>query len=369
MAKYIGRDLFRGNLSYDPFTGNGVQVIFGLTYNPGTISSIAVFVDGIFQQPGSAFSLSGQSITFTEAPYNGAVIVVLYLGLISSTVMPNDYSVTLNKLDPTFYNTLRLKTETRTRINSNLTVYVSTTGNDSNDGLSVGAPFLTLQKAVNVLANNYDFNGFTATIQLADGTYTSGLDTTGLLFSGPVTLNGNSVTPTNVVISTTSSNCIAHRSNGGGSLTVQNIKLQTTTSGSCITSSGNALLNLGVGINFGACAGSHIFAWSFGRIQVLNSYTISGGASVAHVLADLQGQLFINSGITVTLTGTPAFGSYFAMSSHASLVYAVSVTWSGAATGTRYSASGNGVIETSGGGATYFPGSVAGTVTTGGQYI
>jgi hypothetical protein len=41
---------------------------------------------------------------------------------------------------------------------------------------------------------------------------------------------------------------------------------------------------------------------------------------------------------------------------------------SGGATGKRYVAELNGVINTFGGGANYFPGNVAGTTATGGQY-
>jgi hypothetical protein len=44
------------------------------------------------------------------------------------------------------------------------------------------------------------------------------------------------------------------------------------------------------------------------------------------------------------------------------------VTYSGAATGSRYGAALNGVIQTNGGGATYFPGNSAGSTSVGGQY-
>ncbi|MDH7791872.1 hypothetical protein QBD00_002784 [Ochrobactrum sp. AN78] len=41
----------------------------------------------------------------------------------------------------------------------------------------------------------------------------------------------------------------------------------------------------------------------------------------------------------------------------------------GSATGKRYTVYANGTIGTSGSGANYFPGSVAGTVASGGQYL
>src|SRR5690606_6562686 len=55
------------------------------------------------------------------------------------------------------------------------TYYVRTDGSDANSGLAntAGGAFLTIQKAIQVAAgiNN---NGFTITIQLANGTYNSG---------------------------------------------------------------------------------------------------------------------------------------------------------------------------------------------------
>lgn len=74
-------------------------------------------------------------------------------------------------------------------------------------------------------------------------------------------------------------------------------------------------------------------------------------------------------GITVTLSGTPAFSVAFATASRAGVVQVNANTYSGSATGTRYAASTNGVIFTNtGGSATYLPGNGAGTTATGGQY-
>lgn len=52
-----------------------------------------------------------------------------------------------------------------------LNYYVSTTGNNSNDGLTAGAPFLTVQKAVDVAAAKSLGNDKKAVINVAAGTY------------------------------------------------------------------------------------------------------------------------------------------------------------------------------------------------------
>lgn len=63
----------------------------------------------------------------------------------------------------------------RERLTTNRIYYVRTDGNDSNDGLSnaAGGAFLTLQGALNRVAQ-IDLNGFSVTIQLANGTYAAG---------------------------------------------------------------------------------------------------------------------------------------------------------------------------------------------------
>ena len=120
-------------------------------------------------------------------------------------------------------------------------------------------------------------------------------------------------------------------------------------------------------MRFGACAGAHLSA-SGGKIIINSSYSITGSATTNHYQVDLAGQLIVTNAITATLTGTPAFTA-FANINNGSLLYATAVTYSGAATGTRYSVVNNAVANTNGGGASYFPGSVAGATSTGGQYV
>lgn len=59
----------------------------------------------------------------------------------------------------------------RIRLTANTSFFVATTGSDSNNGLSSGTAWATLQHAYNAIQQNYDLNGFTATINVAAGTY------------------------------------------------------------------------------------------------------------------------------------------------------------------------------------------------------
>ena len=69
----------------------------------------------------------------------------------------------------------------------------------------------------------------------------------------------------------------------------------------------------------------------------------------------------VDTGITVTLTGTPAFSAFASAASTGLINPASNVTFSGSATGARYAISSNGTINTNGGGASFLPGNSAGS--------
>jgi hypothetical protein len=259
----------------------------------------------------------------------------------------------------------------RVRLNTNLNLYVATTGSDSNSGLTSGAPFLTIQRAINVVASNYDLNGFNVTINVADGTYTGAVTVSGPWVGwGTVTLNGDTTTPANCIISTTSANCIT-ATGAGSTINVQGFKLTTATGGHGLSAVLGGTINVTGNMNYGSIAGSLYNQINCGEgiINVNNSYTISGSdTGGAHIQITPGGIVNLAGGITVTLTGTPAFANYAAVSGP-SILEIANVTFSGSATGTRYIATKNGVIDTGGGGASYLPGNAAGSTASGGQYV
>lgn len=253
-------------------------------------------------------------------------------------------------------------------LTANRTYFVLTTGSDSNTGLAntAGGAFLTLQKAANVIAT-LDLQTFSVTVNVGAGTYTGTLSVSGpWLGSGAVSFVGDTTTPANVIISTTSANAITV--SNGASLNVSGFKLVTTTSGSCLSSTYNGFLVIGGKMDFGACASAHVEATRGGVVAANQSiaYNITGSA-VTHWTAD-DGAALVIQVVTITLTGTPAFSTAFASVFNSGSMLINANTFSGAATGVRASATLNGVIQTFGAGATYLPGSVAVSTATGGQY-
>jgi hypothetical protein len=265
---------------------------------------------------------------------------------------------------------LLLSTVWREKLLAARTYYVRDDGSDSNTGLvdSAGGAFLTWQHAFDVISSSLDLAGFTVTVSntQTSKTWTAGIDfSAGWVGGGAIVINGNGAT--NTIFSITGGDCFGNGGAFPGYVQLQNLKMQTTTSGYCVNQRGTGIIYLGAGIEFGACAAFHLRAvQAGGSIQAYDNYTISGGA-VAHFFSD-TGAIIVTFGQTVTVSGTPDFSLAFAYCSTAAQIFSQSVTFSGAATGARYSVSLNGVINTGGAGATYFPGDSAGATASGGIY-
>ena len=63
-------------ITVDNFTGDGTTTAFTLSTTPSSIGQTVVNYNGIFQLRTSAYTLSGPTLTFTEAPANGSKIEV-----------------------------------------------------------------------------------------------------------------------------------------------------------------------------------------------------------------------------------------------------------------------------------------------------
>jgi hypothetical protein len=259
---------------------------------------------------------------------------------------------------------------TRTVLLAERTYYVSTTGNDSNNGLTVGAPFATLQKAMDVVSS-IDTGIYDVTVQLADGTYAQTVNLSNVVGSGRVIFNGNSGTPANVILSgspAAGKNSI-YAANVFGKFVFQNMELRSTTQ-HCIYASGPyTTVATGAGIRFGTVpAGSLHIASLFGaNVRLGGSYSIVAGG-LGHWYASNSATVSADGGWTVTLVGSLAFTAWFCAADTFGVVYAPGITWVGTASGQRYNANSFAIINSGGAGASYFPGSTAGNSFVDGRY-
>jgi hypothetical protein len=262
---------------------------------------------------------------------------------------------------------LNIERVCRELLNANRTYYVRTDGSDSNDGLAnnSGGAFLTVQKAIDA-ALGLDLGGFDVAIQVADGTYTGTVRMeTPQVGDGDITIQGNNGTPGNVILTATNgaTNDGTITARNKARLFVKDLQLQATTTGGCLTADKGASIYY-QNVNFGACPGQQVRVQDGGAIECTGNYAIVGSAN-AH-WAGAAGMIRCQ-GRTITLTGTPAFGQAFMISTSLTAFITGGNTFSGSATGARFNLSGN-AMQTGISGATGLPGNAAGVLATGGKY-
>jgi hypothetical protein len=100
---YIGKgfkDIATANIAVNTMVGDGSDTTLGLSMGSkgvGSVNDVSVFVSGIQQRPGTDFTLSGSTITFTTAPADGVKVVAMSHGD-SWNNAPSDNTITSAKL-------------------------------------------------------------------------------------------------------------------------------------------------------------------------------------------------------------------------------------------------------------------------------
>jgi len=264
-------------------------------------------------------------------------------------------------------------------LTANRTYYVRTDGSDSNDGLSnaSGGAFLTIQKAIDTVANTIDLGGFNVTIQVADGTYTG---TTNIYAAwvgkGTVSVVGNTTTPANCIISPSSGNAFSVGALILGSncftsaaLILAGFKIVPAGSATAIVIAEGGRLLINGAMEYAGGSALHIQASRAAALVITADYTISGNAT-SHINA-INNSIVTVTGRTITLTGSPVFSGGFMKSDRLATMVVNGNTFSGStgASSKRYATTKGGLIDTGGGGASYFPGTTAGTDDGTGIYV
>lgn len=267
---------------------------------------------------------------------------------------------------------------TRVRFNSSVNFYVNpSSGNDANNGLSSAAPFQTLQGAINAIYNKYDFNGYVANVNLANGTYTSpGSGSAVLNISGrpvgasafnPINIIGNAASPSSVVLSGVANNAVIVQY--GASATFNGVTFQST---------GTGLIGAGVAVeaggtayiagpcNFGACGGAHVLTVSFGQFIVGANYTISAAAPMHYNVIE-QGRVSLGSATINLPTANLNFTTAFANCESNSTIVQSGTSFTGTAVGPQFRCITGGAIVI--GSNNFFPGSIAGSTDQFSVYV
>jgi hypothetical protein len=268
-----------------------------------------------------------------------------------------------------------------TKLSGNLTIYVRTDGNDSNNGLtnSAGGAFATIQGAWNAIFGLYDPAGFTITIQLGiTGTY-AGAAFSG--YNGSVILSGISGSESSCII-----DCPGSTANviscSMQTLTIQHCVLSytynsTATTESTVDCSGGGEVIIGPAVTY-SCANNRANLWenyasgAGSTITFANgsTTTVEGAGSRNNFAATLAGGLIQAGNAPVTTyfvsSGTIVYTQFANADLLSSQDWAEANFASFTATGSRYAANRNSVIGLSG---VTLPGSTAGTTANGGIAI
>jgi hypothetical protein len=92
---------FVNSVTKDDFTPNGTTTAFTLS-KVATTNSIEVYVGNVRQEPTDAYSVSGTTLTMTEAPASSVNFYVMHVqGTIESTTVPPAGSIVANSLAST----------------------------------------------------------------------------------------------------------------------------------------------------------------------------------------------------------------------------------------------------------------------------
>lgn len=256
---------------------------------------------------------------------------------------------------------------------ANTTYYVRPGGSNSNSGLvnDDGGAFLTIQHALNVAAADMIISGSSdVSIYVETGSYAEYLVLPQILRagSGRPKIVGIGYGPTDVVVRAVSAEYC-----GDWILEYFSIaNVEAVSNYNALQVGRGASLECNV-MDFGSAGtGRHVFVRDGGRV-LCSDYTVGGGGK-SHIKAEAGGS-FVFSGSAITFTASATFSEAVVQcltgAGHVELTgvsFDVS-TYSATVTGKRYDINGNGVCNTGGGGASFVPGTVAGTTATGGQYM
>jgi hypothetical protein len=177
-------------------------------------------------------------------------------------------------------------------------------------------------------------------------------------------IQGDNTTWSNVILNSTTGDNVTN--DGERPWQIEGFRLQNSTGSYAALRAKNGGTIYFRNIDFGAVSEAHMWSTAQGRILCVGNYNISGSAggdSIHCFISDDGYGETANAAVTVSAAVTFAGG--FVNVGRNGTLKAFSMTFSNPSnvTGPRYSISSGGLCYTSGGGANYFPGTIAGAGT------
>jgi hypothetical protein len=164
----------------DFFNGNGSTVAFTLSRPVASVAQVQAVISNVPQNPGSAFTVSNNTITFTSAPPSGTQnIYVYYTSPITQVIAPSDGTVGTSALATGAVTTAKLSSSTGTGAVAlaSLPSFTGTIGvggaSASSSGAGITFPSTDLHYSSNAnTLDDYEEGTFTPTLTGSTGTPT-----------------------------------------------------------------------------------------------------------------------------------------------------------------------------------------------------
>lgn len=241
-------------------------------------------------------------------------------------------------------------------------------GSDTNDGLTGGTAFATIQKAVDTVYGTLDLNGHDVTIQLAAGTHNGFTAVNPQVGAGTIKVKGDTADlEACVVHDQTGSTLVIDVQNSGTRIVLEGLKITRTATASLVRALSGARIEFITANKLAGAGRTHSVMSDVNAYVSIKGSLVVVDAGYTLFYAARNGFLQI-SGMAADLTAAPALG-VLALANNGGILFASASSFSGAATGGfRYAVQTNAIVNTNGGGASYFPNDNAGTTSTGGIY-
>lgn len=242
-------------------------------------------------------------------------------------------------------------------------------GNDSNSGATAGSAWATAQHAYDTAQRCFDLCAYPMI------THISGSGISSVTANGPLvgqgapeafTFLGNAGAPWLVTLNTTALQPV-FAANYGARYKIQGMMVKASAPNA--SSLMSVFGHLQFGDMFFDAAAVHGYAVGSGsKTQAVGPITFQHTANCNTAFLSEAGA-WIGLGVPIAMAGAPNFSNAFAQADLGGQIDATgAVILPGSASGRRFNAISNGVINTGGGGANFFPGNSAGYVGSGGYY-
>jgi hypothetical protein len=250
-------------------------------------------------------------------------------------------------------------------------LWVRNDGNDNNSGSANDAShaFQTISGAIAAAASRLNLTGRTLTIQLGQaGTYVGG--SIGQIPSVTITSVGPA---SSFIINNSGLAFPAGAMNiSAGQLTLNDVSLSNVNNNThTLQASVGGAVTLTGTVAFGGVAGGSTVAdmkcFAGGSVSVVGNVQFNRNVGYAMYAQGSGANISFRVGSNIACAGN-AWGTAGILAVENATIELAGNAPTGTASGPRYSARMNGCINVFGGGASYFPGSVAGSTGTGGQY-